>query len=416
VWIVVIYMEQLLNLIFGLIKMIYKRNIKNWMTQTKNTLLFFILTFMLTSCFKAYEPEIVGSDINKLVVSGLVTDLEGNQTVKITTSSSITEQEENVVTGCTVTISDDKGNKFPMTDSGKGNYTGLIDPLYLTPGSSFKVEILTPDGSNIVSDFDQFSTCPEVDSVYYIRKDIPTIDPDKFTQGIQFYVDMNGKNTDSRYYRWEAIETWKFTADYPIEWLWDGQKVLHIYPPDYSKDTCWTTLLVRDIFTLSTEKLAENKYKQSALHFVDNTTQRLLHGYSLLIKQYSMSEAAHKYWNLLRANSTSEGGLYERQPLASKGNLHNLTHPDQNVLGFFGVSSVTSKRIFIDKVENLEVEYLSSCFPKPMSRWGFADYAHLPKPLYLFGDANGYQMILMNVECVDCTASFGINKKPDFWP
>jgi len=386
------------------------------MNRSKKIFLFVLLPIAITSCFKAYEPEIVGSDLNKLVVSGLVTNPGGNQTVKVTLSSSINEQEEIPVSGCTVTISDDQGHKFPMDDYDQGSYRGWIDPVYLTPGSSFKVEILTPDGNTIVSDYDKFSTCPQVDSVYYIRKDLPTIDPDKFTEGIQFYVDLKAKNTDSRFYRWEAIETWKYTAEYPIEWLWDGQMVRHIYPPDYSKDTCWTTLLVRDIFTLSTEKLAENKYKQLPLHYVDNTTNRLLNGYSLLINQYSISETAYKYWALLRTNSTSEGGLYERQPLASKGNLHNLTHPDQDVLGFFGVSNVTSKRIFVDKVENLNVKYLTACFPAQLSQWGFKDYAHLPKPIYIMGDSKGWQPWILNVECVDCTASFGKNKKPDFWP
>lgn len=371
---------------------------------------------MLTSCFKAYEPVIISSDVNKLVVSGLVTNLTGSQSVKISISSSVNEPEESQVTGCTVIISDDQGHQFPMTDSGEGKYTGFIDPMYLIPGISFKVEIHTPDGSTIVSDYDKFTTCPGVDSIYYIRKDLPTSEPDQFIQGIQFYADIEGKNTDSRYYRLEAVETWEYTADYPMEWLWDGQLVRHISPPDYSRDTCWTTLLVRDIFTLSTEKLAENKYKQLPLHYVDNTTQRLLHGYSLLINQYSLSEKAYYFWNQLRTNSTSDGGLYERQPMASKGNLHNITHPDQDVLGFFGVSSVTSKRIFVDNVENLEVKYLSSCFPTPMSKWGFKDYAHLPKPLYLMGDATGWKPIIMNVECVDCTASFGKNIKPDFWP
>jgi len=386
------------------------------MINIKNILLFLLTALTLNSCFKAYEPEIEGSDARKLVVSGIVTDINGNQKVTITMSSSINEPEETPVTGCMVTISDDQGHQFQLVDSANGDYYGRIETSYLAPGSSFKVEIITPDGDKIISDYDQFSSCPEVDSVYYTRKDLPTSDPDKFTEGIQFYVDLNGKNTDSRYYRWEAIETYEYHSDYPIEWLYNGQRVVHIYPPDYSKDTCWATLLVRNIYTQTTENLAENKYSQFALHFVDNTTSRLLYGYSLLVKQYSMSETAYKYWNQLRTNSTEEGGLYERQPMASQGNLQNLTHPDKDVLGFFGVSSVKSKRIFVQNVENLEIKFLSFCNPKPMSKWGFADYSHLPKPLYLFGDYKGYQMILMNVECVDCTSMLGKNVKPDFWP
>lgn len=387
------------------------------MHQTKQILLFLLTAVTLTSCFKAYEPEIMVTDEKKLVVSGLVTDRGGKQTVTISMSSNVNKPEESPVTGCTVTIMDDQGHQFPMVDSAaNGNYRGWIDAMYLTNGSSFKVEIITPDGSKIVSDYDKMSSCPEVDSVYYTRKDLPTVDPAVFTKGIQFYIDLDGQNTDSKYYRWEAVETWEYHSDYPIEWIYNGIKVIHIYPPDYSKDTCWATLIVRNIFTLSTLNLSDNKYQQFPLHFVDNTTSRLVYGYSLLINQYSLSDTAYKYWNKLNANSTDEGGLYEKQPLASKGNLHNLTHPDKQVLGFFGVSSVRSKRIFVENVEDLNLEYKSPCIPFPMSAWGFADYSNIPKPLYLFGDEKGYQKILMNVECVDCTSMWGKNKKPAFWP
>jgi hypothetical protein len=331
-------------------------------------------------------------------------------------SSSINVQEENPLSGCTVIITDSLGHQFPMADSADGNYYTKIDASYLTQSSSFKVEILTPDGDRIVSDYDHFSPCPDVDTVYYVRKDIPTSEADVFTKGIQFYVDLNGESTDSRYYRWEAIETFEYRADYPIEWFWDGQRIQHTVPPDYTKDTCWSTLLIRDIFTLTTKNLAENKYQQLPLHFVDNTTARLVYGYSLLVKQYSMSETAYKFWTQLKDNSTDQGGLYEQQPLTTKGNLHNLTHPDKDVMGFFGVSSVKEKRIFIQKVENLDLEYQSPCTPAYMDPWGFATYSHLPMPLYLMGDSTGWKPILLDDYCVDCRVLFGKNTKPDFWP
>lgn len=372
---------------------------------------------MLTSCFKAYEPEIEGSDFNKLVVSGQVTDIIGYQVITITKSSSINEQVEIPVTGCNVIVFDDKGNQFAMADSaGDGKYRGHIDARYFTSGSSFKVEIIAPDGDKIVSDFDQFSISPEIDSVYYVRKDLPTSDPDVFTEGIQFYVDMEGNSSDSRFYRYEAFETWEHHAVYPIEWLYNGSKVIQLFPPDYSKYVCWTTLLVRNIFTLSTDKLAENKYKQLPLHFVDNTTARLLYGYSLLVKQHAISETAHKYWSQLSTNSTEDGGLYNTQPLSVKGNLHNVTHPDEVVLGYFGISSVKSKRIFIENVENLEMNYQVPCTFIPLGKWGFASFVHLPKPLYLVGNSQGWEPFIMTAECVDCTSMFGKIEKPEFWP
>jgi hypothetical protein len=384
--------------------------------QIKLLLLFLVSTSMLTSCFTSYDPEIRAGDINKLVVNGVLTDRGGDQTVTLTMPSSIHNPKTNPVPGCTVTISDTQGHQFPMTYSDKGNYHGLIDAKYFTTGNSFKVEIITPDEDKIDSDFDQFSTCPDIDSVYFIIKDMVSDDPEKPVKGIQFYIDLDGNNTDSRLYRFEAFETYEYHSAYPIEWYY-SYGIKHVFPDDYSKQICWGTYLIRNIFILSTEKLAVNKYKLSPLNFVDNHTQRLVYGYSLLVNQYSLSKAAYKYWDQLRTNSTNEGGLYERQPLGTKGNLHNLTHPDREILGFFGVSSVKSKRIFVRKVENLELETQSTCGYHVIHTGELEDANPIQYPIYLLADsATKIPAYVLEEGCADCRDLSGTTVKPDYWP
>jgi len=385
------------------------------MQQNKYRLLCFMPALILASCIKSYEPQITTLDAYKLVVSGIVTDRKGAQTVTVSMASSINKPKVIPVSGCTVVIRDNENHTFLMADSSNGIYRGFIDPVFLTSGHSFKVEILTPDGNRIVSDFDSAGTCPPVDSVYYIRKDLPTSDPTKFVNGIQFYLDLNGNSTDSKYYRLEATETWEYHAEYPKEWYY-SKRIDHVYPPDYSMNICWQTLLIRNIYTLSTDNLTENKYRLFPLNFVDNRTQRLVYGYSLLVNQYALSKAAFRYWNQLRINSSSQGGLYEKQPLATKGNLHNLTHPDQEVLGFFGVSTIKSKRIFVRNVENLVMENTSTCSLSPFKPEFLGSLDPNYFPIYLKEDTAGNPTILMDKGCVDCRAFFGTLVKPDFWP
>jgi hypothetical protein len=387
------------------------------MQFNKLILLFCLPALFLVSCITRFEPEISTMDYNKIVVSGYVNDSGGEQTVTISRSIPLSEVNQKAMPGCTVTISDDKGHQFPMTDASDGNYHCYIDPIYIIQGSSFNVDIVTPDGDNIVSDFDFYSSSPKVDSIYYMREDLTTGNPTKIVQGIQFYVDLKGDNSNSRFFRFEPVETWEYHVEYAVEWYYSGgREPKHVWPPDSTNMVCWRTYLPKNIFTLSTKDFSENKYRLLPLHFIDNTTSRLVYGYSLLVNQYSLSEAAYNYWNQLRINSSSEGGLYEKQPLATKGNLRNLTHPDQAVLGFFGVSAVTSKRIFVSKVENLPLLYYSSCTPDPLSIYGFSDYGSNQWPLYLMGDRNGWQPMVLDKECVDCRVLWGKNMKPDFWP
>jgi len=114
---------------------------------------------MLPSCITPYEPHINSKDINKFVVSGQVIDNSDYQTVSISKASSVGEPQYIPVSSCNVRILDDKGNEFLMQESSAGVYQVQIDNNYLTPGTSFKVVILTSDGINIESDFDQMSGC-----------------------------------------------------------------------------------------------------------------------------------------------------------------------------------------------------------------------------------------------------------------
>jgi hypothetical protein len=385
------------------------------MQQTKIFIKFLILAIMLHSCIMPYEPHILSKDINKYVVSGQVTDNSDYQIVSISRASSVGDPQFIPVPNCNVRILDDTGNEFQMQESSPGVYKVQIDRNYLNPGTSFKVAILTSDGVNIESDFDRMNECPVVDSVYYIRNENMTKNQGQVTNGLQFYVDLNCGNINSHFFRWEAVETWEHHAPYPKEWYYDGT-VHHILPPDSSRMVCWSTELVRNIFTLSTLDLVENKYFMFPLHLVDNHSSRLMYGYSLLINQIAMSEAAYSYWDQSRINSFEQGGLYEKQPLSIRGNLHNNTNPDQVILGFFGASSVKSKRIFVSDVKDFAFDFTNYCAPDTLRVGGLHSIDPSEYPAYLAGNKIKYFMIQLSQYCVDCLALGGTNIKPAFWP
>lgn len=384
----------------------------------QNSILFRIIlpVLLLSSCIKPYEPVIKPSDLSKYVVSGSVTPGGGMQKVNISRTSPINKPAYLPVPGCIVTIEDDKGNSFALTDAGDGNYYFYVDPSFtdFAPGTALQMFIHTPDGTDIVSDPDIMPSCPEIDSVYYRLQSLPTNNVDVFRKGIQFYIDLKAGLKDSRYYRWEAVETYEYHAAYPREWYYDGT-VHHIWPPDYSRKVCWKTELINNIYTLSTAFLSDNRYLNFPLHFVDNKSTRLAYGYSLLINQYALSEAAYNYWDQLRINGYEQGGLYEKQPISVKGNLHNLTSPDQEVLGYFSATNVRSKRIFVRNVEGLELNFSDFCSPSVL-KYGLIEIDPWDYPAFLLGDQFTFYMVVLNDECVDCLKLGGTNIKPDFWP
>ncbi|NOU15938.1 MAG: DUF4249 domain-containing protein [Bacteroidales bacterium] len=379
------------------------------MYQIKNILLWGILILLLSTCIEPFSLNLGSDSTQKYVVYGQITDQEGFQTVSVSMSSTVENQKYNPLSGCTINISDNHGNIFTLNEFEKGNYRVWIAAEYLKPGNSYQVKVLTSSGIDIVSDFDQMPECPEIDSVYYIRKDIPTTDPTKPLQGIQFYVDLNRKDTDSHYYRWDIDETWEHHAKFPKTLYWNTRTIVITDPPDFSKYYCWTTKKLGNVFTLSTKNLTQNRYSMYQLHFVDNQTQRLTYCYSLLINQIALSESAYVYWDKLRINTNELGGLYEVQPLRVKGNLKSTTNPELEILGFFNASSVKTKRFFFQNINNIDL-YYNKCTSRPIQ----PRELNREDPKYLVMTGRGIE--IMEDACVECDFFGGSIVKPDYWP
>ena len=326
-----------------------------------------LLVLILASCIKRYDPLIKRTDEGKYVVTGGVNNGDSIQYITISVASPLSTNPRFIpVAFSVVKIIDGKGNSYTATDMLDGRYKIFIPENELVAGNTFKVDIQVPDGTHIVSDFDKIQDCPELESVYYRGS--------MYISGIQFYVDLDARNYRCHNYRFEATETWEYTAPYPYNWVSGGR-------------VCWVSSNIRGVYTLSTKNLTENIYKLLPLNSVDNySSQRLRYMYSLLVSQFSLSDAAFDYWDQMRRNNVEQGGLYENQPFQVIGNLHNLTDPAKMVLGFFGASTKRTDRIFVSGLPNAYID----C--KPGS----------------YG---------MESECSDCRNKVGgTNVKPDFWP
>ena len=77
--------------------------------------------------------------------------------------------------------------------------------------------------------------------------------------------------------------------------------------------------------------------------------------YSILVKQYVQSLAAHTYYETLKEISDNGSILSQTQPGFFRGNISSVDNPREKVIGFFEVSSYSEKRIFFN---------FSDLFPK----------------------------------------------------
>ena len=336
------------------------------------------------------------------------------QVVYISMSSPIDNPHFIPLTGCSVNILDDAGLSIPLQDQGDGSYRAHVVPDMLSVGRAYRIFIQTPGGDQIQSSFDTLTASATLDSVYYRREDIEGHLPDQVKLGIQFYADMSGTQEDSRYYKLDVTETFEYHTRFPLIWYYDGT-IHRVWPPDSSRMTCWKTTRIPEIFTLNTENLSSINFREYPLHYVDNLSWRLAYGYSLHVEQHSLSRQAFQYWDQLKHNSVQEGGLYEKQPVHVRGNLQNTTHPEKQVLGFFGASTVHDRRIFVEPIPDLPLFFTDYC-DWYFLRNGLKEIKPPMYPAYLLGGELSYSPNLLNPECVNCLLLGGINVKPSFWP
>jgi hypothetical protein len=231
---------------------------------------------------------------------------------------------------------------------------------------------------------------------------------------MQFYTDLDAIGNYSRFYKWEVEETWEYHAAHPLEYYYDGE-THKVIPPDYSKNVCYATVPVKNVFTVSTKNLSQNAFYQYPLHVVDGHTSRLKILYSFLIRQLAISEGAYNYWEQMRINSNQDGGLYEKQPFAIKGNLKNVTSPDRDVLGYFYAAPEQTRRYFYKDVEGVKLDFPVFCNEDPPGRMGWREFSPSQYPIYFYYNASGFFRILSD-DCIDCRRVGGVLEKPDFWP
>jgi hypothetical protein len=393
--------------------------------QVNRIILLLLLVLILNGCIDPFSPSI--SEYQQmLVIDGMITDREGIHTVTVSRSSSYNEPGRKYESGCTVNILDDKGNIINMSEESKGIYKAWIGQQFLNAGTQYRLEVTTSDGKKYQSYFEMLSHSPPIDSIHwevkYIEQDNPLYGA---LMGVQFFINSDATGYEASGYRWELFEQWEYRAKYFIKDFYNGS-IIH---NDFASDSlyyCWTTRSkINEIYTYSTAQAVSKKIRMIPLTYVSNQSSRLKFDYCLLVRQYSLSEAAFSYWNRLKEQATESGGLYEKQPSRLTGNIYNVDNPDETVLGFFGASGISEKRIFVKelgysfKVYDIYNDQL--CDPagftpgELMEFLSAIDTNEYPVYLYNYSGTGKGPWDYIDQACIDCRKRGGSLTRPDYW-
>lgn len=376
-----------------------------------------MIMLLMAGCVEPFTPELEETQ-ESMVVEALITDMEGDQHVYVSLSSPYSDPGFIPVSGCNIEIIDDASNSYSLAEGDHGDYSVWMPQSSLVAGRAYMLQITTLDGRVYQSGFETMpGPSPPIDSIYHEVKYLETENPDYNIGGLQFSIDLNAGEDDPGNYRWVIEETWKYRANYPIQAIYDNGIILN--PDPAMLYYCWKTENLTQIFTATTQHLTVNRLKKYPLHFVSNQTSRLSIRYSFLIRQYALSGRAYGYWNQMQVQTQETGGFYEHQPALLKGNISNTGDPDELVLGYFNVSSVSEKRIFVDR-DDYRFRFLGPvCTLDTLNSPSELEaYAKGGRRFYMFSLSMmgvGFPWATAGDFCFDCTMAGGTTTRPDFW-
>jgi hypothetical protein len=223
-------------------------------------------------------------------------------------------------------------------------------------------------------------------------------------------VNTHDPANNTWYYRWEYEETWEY-------WSWFDSNLGYRNGQIYYRDSadmlnkCWTTLRSTDVLLGTSTKLTEDRIDEHVVAVVPNETDKIG------IKQSALTQKAFEYCETLRKNSKDLGNIFGVQPSQLIGNIKCITNPEEPVIGYMTASSVTEKRIFIQRADVLnwivptQLPYCTEKVYAPDTVFYVLQDTSLAPAYYVTG---GGVAIAKN-SCVDCRRKGGITKKPDFW-
>jgi hypothetical protein len=297
-----------------------------------------ILVLLAVACVEPFNIKTT-APTNMLVVEGVLSNQMKRHQILLSRAIPLGERRTANEPGALVTISDEHNNVIQLSEESPGVYE--TPEFAAQSGSKYTLHIKTTDGRTYASEEVPFKDGVDIGQVYakYVY------DPDQAVKGIQIYVDTQDPANQTRFYRWNYIETYEVHAPFPSVWVWIGGNDVDVRYDGI--DTCFVTDTLKNILIRSTEDLEQDIVTGQKLVFIPEYSHILRHRYSLLVQQFALSQESYTYWKNLKTISEQQGTLSDVQPGSLTGNMFSLTNKTETVLGYFQVASVSEKRIFL---------------------------------------------------------------------
>jgi hypothetical protein len=380
-----------------------------------NTILFITL---LTCCVQPYDIKSISYKQN-LVVDGFISTELKQHRFTLSRTSAINNPKLIPEIGASVSIKAGNGTIL-LTESSPGIY--LTPPLQGVINQTYQLLISTQDGKQYSSEVVTLKYTPEIKDIYATYS--PQLTLLNGDEGFQFFLNTEDTTHQTHFYRWEFEETYEIQTPFESNFVWiSGNNVVFRNIP---VSTCYATDTSHNIIIASTQGFSSDKINGQLIQTLSGGEPYMRVMYSILVKQYSLSENAYLYWETLKNINQNQGTLYDIQPGNVKGNITSADG-NESVLGYFDAAVISEKRVFFRPADFAAAGYEPPAYESycslmtqtliPDDQIG-AFYAQPGNSYFEIVGATGFGPSILHLlpkQCSDCT-SLGTNIKPSYWP
>ncbi len=302
---------------------------------------FAIIVFIVLGCSEKYNFE-SNTYEEAFVVEATITNELKIQEVKLTKTYRLESLVPTIETGASVYVSDNLGNQYSFLENA-GTYKS-VNPFQAISGRSYQLHFTTSNGKSYESTPEQTPTATLLQDV------VPEVVTKDGVRGVQISAKSFDATNTSKYYRYEYEETYKIIAPKwsPYKAVVTGPEEMIITPRITEVKTCYKTDLSTNIILTETNGQSEDRVDYP-VRFISNQNYIISYRYTILLKQYVQNLDSRNYYRTLKQISeTGNSILSQTQPGFLIGNLKSINDPKERVVGFFDVSSVSSKRIYFN--------------------------------------------------------------------
>jgi len=368
-----------------------------------------------------FKSEVFESAI---VIESVITNELKFQELQLSRTYRFEESEPEKEVNAEVEVIDDLNNRYHFSEIEPGKY--ISDVAFSAEADrAYQLLIKTNEGKTYASKPTKLTSVSKIDKLY-ASKETSSLGEET----IKIFVDSFDPNATSHYYRYQYEETYKIIPPF-----WSNDELIIVNPkqqfttkPRVNKNKiCYKTVSSNTIIQTQTNGFTEDRVSKFPIRILSRDNFIISYRYSILLKQYVQSLEAYTFYKVLNEQSNSGGLLSQTQPGSINSNVYSIEHVDEIVLGFFEVSSVSSKRLFFNYEDYFPSEplppYKEKCIqisPLVSKDGDFPLYETVVAKTHTFytlndepKDGEGPYILVPKV-CGDCT-ELGTTEVPNFW-